>query len=111
MKDLVNATLLAVQVLAIIGWIAGYRGAVHRLRTAHPGVAPRLFGTPERRRNGMDQFFGVVGFLLSGEHRGTGDRRLALAALLLRLTMILFGLAFVAMAFAPFVVMRLEVHP
>ena len=83
------------------GWVLTYRAILRRLRARHPAKAARIFGTPERRKNAMDQFFSLLGFAFENQS-DLRDRRLLLGCILLKALAALFLATFVAMMFTPF---------
>jgi hypothetical protein len=82
-------------------WVLMFRGIFRRLRDRHPDHHARLFGTPVRRKNGMDRFFALLGFLFEDQSE-LRDGRLFASCLLLKILTVLFLLVFVAMMFTPF---------
>ena len=82
-------------------WALDYRWIFRRLRDRHGRKHAVLFGTPERRKNGMDRFFALLGFLFE-DQAALADGRLAAQCVLLKVLSVLFAAVFVAMMFTPF---------
>ncbi len=101
-NDFIPAIAFVALGLAIATWIAIYRGVVRALRERHPERAAKIFGSPTRRKNGMDRFFGLIAFLFQGgAARGLGDRSLRVQLLALKFCTALVVLCFLAMMFSP----------
>jgi hypothetical protein len=91
--------LVAMAVIFVIWWQLA-RWIASRIRRRHAPRAMAIFGTPERRKNGMDQFFSLIGFLFQ-DQSNLRDLPLLLACVLLKVLAILWLLTFVAMSFTP----------
>ncbi|MDD5201148.1 MAG: hypothetical protein PHC88_15255 [Terrimicrobiaceae bacterium] len=97
MSDAVPACLFVALCGVILAWILTYRALSRYLRRRHPAI----FGASTRRKNGMDQFFAVLGFLFRKGDAALGDRRLWFRCVLLKSWTALIVLVFLAMMFAP----------
>jgi len=82
-------------------WVLTYRWIFRRLRDRHAKKHAALFGTQERRKNGMDKFFSLVGFTFQ-DQSALQDMRLLLASILLKALAVVFVVTFIAMMFTPF---------
>jgi hypothetical protein len=99
-------TILGLYLVAMCGlavaWVLVYRAIFRRLGARHAERHAQLFGTPQRRKNGMDRFFSLLGFLVWENHGELRDGRLWLGCVLLKACTVLFLATFVAMVFTPF---------
>jgi hypothetical protein len=84
-----------------VAWTLTYRWIARRLRERHAAKHAVLFGTPERRKNGMDKFFALLGFAFQ-DQAALRDLRLLLACILLKALAVFFVVVFIAMMFTPF---------
>ncbi len=84
-----------------VAWLLTYRGIFRRLRDRHAARFAALFGTPGRRKNDMDRFFALLGFLFENQS-DLRDGRLFASCILLKALTVLFLVVFVAMMFTPF---------
>ncbi len=101
MPDTVLGIYFLVLSADAVAWFLTYRGIFRRLRDRHPARHAALFGTPTRRKNGMDKFFSLLGFLFQ-DQSDLRDARLFASCLLLKTLSVLFIVIFVAMMFTPF---------
>lgn len=106
MPDSVLAFYFGALCALAAAWVATYRAIRRRLAARHPMKFAALVGTAQRRKNGLDKFFAVVGFLFE-DQTALHDLRLRLACGLLKALAAGFLLVFVAMMFTPFF-LRLE---
>lgn len=97
--------ILAVYFVLLCGvaaaWFLAFKAIVGRLRSRHEATFSVLFGTPERRKNGMDKFFALFAFLFQ-DKSALRDIPLVLACALVKALTAIFLLVFVAMMFTPF---------
>jgi hypothetical protein len=98
-------TVLGIYFLALsadaVAWYLAYRWIYRRLGDRHPARFSRLFGTELRRKNGMDKFFALLGFLFEDQAE-LRDGRLLATCVFLKLSSVLFVVVFIAMMFTPF---------
>jgi hypothetical protein len=107
MTDTFLAALFVALCVDIFVWIVLCRAIFRRLYLNHPETAIRLFGSPLKRKNGMDRFFSLAAFLFSGKPAPPPDLRLSLYCVLLKVCSVLLFLIFVSMMFGP---MFLRLH-
>lgn len=91
---------------AAVAWTICFLTLRRALRRCEAAPHASLFGTTARRKNGVDQFFAILGFVLQGGHRRVADRRVRLGGFGLKLFAALFLACFLAMMFAPFLVRK-----
>jgi hypothetical protein len=98
-------TILGIYFLALsataVAWFLIYRGIFRRLRERHPARHTAIIVAQGRRKNGMDRFFSLLGFLFE-DQAALRDRRLLLGCIALKLLTVFFFATFVAMMFTPF---------
>jgi hypothetical protein len=102
MSDAVLAILFVALCADLFVWVLVFRAISHRLRDRHPRPHAMIFGHAARRKNGMDRFFSLLGFLANKEYAALGDGPLAIRCVLLKICTALFFLIFIAMMFGPF---------
>jgi hypothetical protein len=102
MSDEVLAILFVALCADIFAWILVFRAISRRLRERHAPSHAAVSGAGTRRKNGMDQFFSLLTFLVNKDYASLEDRALTLRCLLLKIATLLFFLIFIAMMFGPF---------
>lgn len=101
MPDTVLALYFLMLCALAAAWILIYRAIVARLRALHGAKHTAIFTSQGRRKNGMDQFFSVVGFVFQSQSE-LRDTPLLLLCVALKLLAPAFLLVFIAMMFTPF---------
>jgi len=86
----------------VVAWILTFRSIFRQLHARHADRHAKLFGTPQHRKNAMDKFFALLGFLAWENHGALRDSRLWLSCIFLKACTVLFFVTFVVMTFTPF---------
>lgn len=98
-------SMLGIYFLALsadaVAWFLIYRGIFRRLQERHPARHAAIVAAQGRRKNGMDRFFSLLGFLFE-DQSDLRDGRMFASCILLKLLTVLFFAVFVAMMFTPF---------
>jgi hypothetical protein len=102
MSDTILGIYLVILCGLVVAWIFAFRAIFRQLRARHAERHAKLFGTPQRRKNAMDKFFSLLGFLAWENQAELRDGRLWLSCVFLKACTALFLLTFVAMMFTPF---------
>lgn len=100
-NDVIPAAAFVVLCAAVGAWAWNCRSIGRGLRQRHSTQADKVLGSPTRRKNGMDRFFSLAGFLFSGGLATLGDRRLRFRFLLLKLLTALIVISFLVMMISP----------
>lgn len=106
MPDTLLGLYLVLLCALAAGWLWDYRWILRRLRERHPAKAAHILGAPGRRKNGMDRFFSLLGFVFA-DQSALRDTRLLLACILLKALAVACLVVFLVMMFTPFF-LRLE---
>lgn len=101
MSDTFLTLYLVLMCVLAVAWIFTYRAIFQQLAARHAERHTRIFGTPQRRKNGMDKFFSLLAFLVWEDQTELRDTRLLLSCVFLKACTLLFFVTFVAMMFTP----------